>query len=227
MKNFGKFFMILSAFALCIGFTSCNDNVPDAEVVTISIKAGEATETSISFTITSNGADSGVYWIYKAEEPIEFNISDGAIFAVNTNAEVVVDKLEPGTAYCVKAYAKNLVNEASSKTISMQTLVEVPTPTVAVEINNETGVTATSVSFNLTLTNAEEAAWIINPMGDDLKANEIFTNGTKVTPTTSPETLTISKDQLTPNTNYDLWVVAKNEEKVCEPVLKTFTTKGE
>ena len=64
-------------------------------------------------------------------------------------------------------------------------------------------------------------------MGDDLKANEIFTNGTKVTPTTSPETLTISKDQLTPNTNYDLWVVAKNEEKVCEPVLKTFTTKGE
>lgn len=227
MKNFGKFFMILSAFALCIGFTSCNDNVPDAEEVTISIKAGEATETSISFTITSNGADSGVYWIYKAEEPIEFNISDGAIFAVNTNAEVVVDKLEPGTAYCVKAYAKNLVNEASSETISMQTLVEVPTPTVAVEINNETGVTATSVSFNLTLTNAEEAAWIINPMGNDLKANEIFTNGTKVTPTTSPETLTISKDQLTPNTNYDLWVVAKNEEKVCEPVLKTFTTKGE
>ena len=227
MKNFGKFFMIISAFALCIGFTSCNDNVPDAEVVTISIKAGEATETSISFTITSNGADSGVYWIYKAEEPIEFNISDGAIFAVNTNAEVVVDKLEPGTAYCVKAYAKNLVNEASSETISMQTLVEVPTPTVAVEINNETGVTATSVSFNLTLTNAEEAAWIINPMGDDLKANEIFTNGTKVTPTTSPETLTISKDQLTPNTNYDLWVVAKNGEKVCEPVLKTFTTKGE
>lgn len=227
MKNFGKFFMILSAFALCIGFTSCNDNVPDAEEVTISIKAGEATETSISFTITSNGADSGVYWIYKAEEPIEFNISDGAIFAVNTNAEVVVDKLEPGTAYCVKAYAKNLVNEASSETISMQTLVEVPTPTVAVEINNETGVTATSVSFNLTLTNAEEAAWIINPMGNDLKANEIFTNGTKVTPTTSPETLTISKDQLTPNTNYDLWVVAKNGEKVCKPVLKTFTTKGE
>lgn len=227
MKNFGKFFMILSAFALCIGFTSCNDNVPDAEEVTISIKAGEATETSISFTVTSNGADSGVYWIYKAEEPIEFNISDGAIFAVNTNAEVVVDKLEPGTAYCVKAYAKNLVNEASSETISMQTLVEVPTPTVAVEINNETGVTATSVSFNLTLTNAEEAAWIINPMGNDLKANEIFTNGTKVTPTTSPETLTISKDQLTPNTNYDLWVVAKNGEKVCKPVLKTFTTKGE
>ena len=227
MKNFGKFFMILSALALCIGFTSCNDNVPDAENVTISIKAGEATETSISFTVTSKGADSGVYWIYKAEEPIEFNITDGLTFSVNSTTEVVVENLEPNTTYCVKAYAKNLVNEASSEIISMQTLVEVPTPKVSVAIDGESGVTATSVTFSVTLTNAQEAAWLINPMGNNVKAEAIFANGTKVTPSSAQETITISKDQLNPKTHYDLWVVAKNGEKVCAPVLKTFETKAE
>ena len=227
MKNFGKFFMILSAFALCIGFTSCNDNVPDAEVVTISIEAGEAAETSISFTVTSNGADSGVYWVYKASEPTELNITEGVAFVVNAATKVVVNDLEPNTLYNVKAYAKNLVNEATSETISMQTLVEVPTPKVVVDVNNETGITATSVTFNLTLTNAEEAAWLINPMDKDVKAEDIFATGTKITPASKNETLTLSKEELTPNTNYDLWVVAKNGDKVCEPVLKNFKTKAE
>ena len=227
MKNFGKIFMILSVFALCTTLTACNDNVPDADKVTISIQAGEATETSISFTITSNGADSGVYWVYKASEPSDLNLNDGLSFVVNSTSEVVVENLEPGTLYNVKAYAKNLVNEASSETISMTTLAEVPIPTVSVTINNETDITANSVSFSLTLKNAEEAAWVINPMGKDMKTDEIFANGTKVTPASTEETLTISKDQLNPNTNYDLWVVAKNGEKVCEPILKTFKTKAE
>lgn len=227
MKNFGKFFMILSAFALCISFSSCNDNVPDAEKVTISIEAGETAETSISFTVTSNGADSGVYWVYKASEPADLNLTDGVAYVVNAATTVVVNNLEPNTLYNVTAYAKNLVNEATSETISMQTLVEIPTPKVVVDVNNETGITATSVTFNLTLKNAEEAAWLINPMDKNLKAEEIFAAGTKITPASAEETISLSKNELTPNTNYDLWVVAKNGDKVCEPVLKTFKTKAE
>ncbi|MBQ7855837.1 MAG: hypothetical protein IJ348_01820 [Alistipes sp.] len=227
MKNFVKTFMTLSMFVLCIGLTSCYDTVPEADEVTISIKEGVATENSISFTITSEGATSGVYWVYKASEPIELNISDGMMFTVNTETEVVVENLTPGTRYNINAYAKNLVNEATTKTISMVTLEETPTPVVKVDFDSNSDITATSATFAVTLTNAEEAAWVVSPMGDDMTADEIFANGTKIVPTQWQQSVVQTKEGLTPNTQYDMWVAAKNGTKVCEPVLKTFTTKAE
>lgn len=225
MKNFGKLFMVFSMLTLCIGFTSCVDTEPDAEKVTISLEAGVATETSLSFKVTSSGADSGVYWIYKATEPTDLNIKDGMIIEVNKEYEVVVENLEPNTRYNVNAYAKNLVYEATSNSISMKTLEEVPTPTIVVEMDNK-NIKASSVSFALTVKKAEKAAWLIQPMDDDLSAEEVLTNGTLVD-LTAGQTVTLTKEGLTPNTKYDLWIAAKNGDKVAAPYLKTFTTPAE
>ena len=77
---------------------------------TVAITVGEATETSITFTITSTDADEVKYLVVESTEatPTATEVlTNGAAVEANTEAGCYIDELEAETEYTIVAAAKN------------------------------------------------------------------------------------------------------------------------
>ena len=95
-----------------LAFVACEENAPVDEVKnpTVAITVGEATETSIAFTITSTDADEVKYLVVEATEgtPTATEVlTNGTAAQANTEAGCYVAELKKATEYAVVAAAKN------------------------------------------------------------------------------------------------------------------------
>ncbi len=129
--------LFLMLLALPLAFVACEEPAPVDEVKnpTVAITVGEATETSIAFTITSTDAEEVKYIVVEASEgtPTATEVlTNGTVAEANTEAGCYVAELKSATEYTIVAAAKNTVAvvkaEAKMTTKEGGNTPEPPTP---------------------------------------------------------------------------------------------------
>lgn len=135
---------------------------------TVTLKAGEITESSVAFTVTSENAEE-VKWQIVAKGTTlkaEDVLANGETAEANTAAECVAEELTPETEYDIYAAAKAGDKMVLSQVLSVKTLksgdTPVTVPTVSVAAVNEKTTTST-VTFTITSENAEEVKYAVLP----------------------------------------------------------------
>lgn len=134
----------------------------------VTLKAGEITESSVAFTVTSENAEE-VKWQIVAKGTTlkaEDVLANGETAEANTAAECVAEELTPETEYDIYAAAKAGDKMVLSQVLSVKTLksgdTPVTVPTVSVAAVNEKTTTST-VTFTITSENAEEVKYAVLP----------------------------------------------------------------
>ena len=121
--------------ALPMAFVACEEtpSVDEVKNPSVTISAGETTETSIAFTITSTDADEVKYIVVESSEgtPTAGEVlANGTVAEANTEAGCYVAELEAETEYTIVAAAKNTkaVVKAEAKMTTKNKGGEEPTP---------------------------------------------------------------------------------------------------
>ena len=121
--------------ALPMAFVACEKTpaVDEVKNPTVAITAGEATETTIAFTITSTEADEVKYIVVESTEgtPTATEVlANGIVAEANTEAGCYVEELKDNTEYTIVAAAKNTkaVVKAEAKMTTKNKGGEEPTP---------------------------------------------------------------------------------------------------
>ena len=225
MKKFRLLLMMSSLLALVCSFTACNTDIADDyPSVSISLTAGEATSSSVSFTIKASGADDIYYWVVTAEDDVELtelNIDKASYLdaQVDLEFEQVVTKssLKASTEYHIYAYAVNFAHNGYSNSISMTTsaaTVAAPLATVSVIKVDEDELTDTSFLMWVGTTNAAKASWLVVPKyTEGVTAAKVLSEGVALAASQlNKAEVAVTVEDLTPDTEYDFYLAAENVE---------------
>ena len=127
--------LLYMLMALPLVFVACDEPAPEVEQpkdATVKVVAGEATENSIAFTVTTENAESAAWLVLEAAEatPTASEVlANGTSIEVNKAVECKAEALEAETEYKVVAAVKNAkgvaIAEATAKTLKAG---EEPTP---------------------------------------------------------------------------------------------------
>ena len=127
--------LLLMLLTFSLAFVACEEPAPVDQVKnpTVAITVGEATESSIAFTITSTDADEVKYLVVEATEgtPTATEVlTNGTAAQANTEAGCYVAELKKATEYSIVAAAKNskAVVKAEAKMTTKGEGGETPTP---------------------------------------------------------------------------------------------------
>lgn len=125
--------LLLTAVALPLLFVACKQNDPVDEVKnpTIELSAGEATDSSLSFTITTTEAESVAWLAIEASEatPTASEVlANGTKVEANKSVECSATNLEQNTEYTIVAAVKNS-KAVDKKEIKMTTEASDPAST--------------------------------------------------------------------------------------------------
>ena len=127
--------LLLMLLTFSLAFVACEEPAPVDQVKnpTVAITMGEATESSIAFTITSTDADEVKYLVVEATEgtPTATEVlTNGTAAQANTEAGCYVAELKKATEYAIVAAAKNskAVVKAEAKVTTKGEGGETPTP---------------------------------------------------------------------------------------------------
>ena len=127
--------LLLMLLALPLAFVACEEPAPVDEVKnpTVAITVGEASETSIAFTITSTDANEVKYLVVEASEDTPTAtevITNGTEAQANTEAGCYVAELSEATEYTIVAVAKNskAIVKSEAKMTTKGDQGEEPTP---------------------------------------------------------------------------------------------------
>lgn len=116
--------LFLVLFALPLLFVACDKDNPVVDEVnnpTVAVTAGEATENSIAFTITSTDAEKVAYLVVEgAEAPTASEVlANGTAVEANKSVELTATELKAETEYTIVAAAQNskaVVKASATKT---------------------------------------------------------------------------------------------------------------
>lgn len=128
MKQLFRALIFVAVAALGLQMTSCDEPEPTPQPKpTVAIEAGEATQESLSFTLTSENADK-VKYLCATEQCTATHIFNNGIEAPSGTANITANGLTPDTAYTI--YAIAICGEVLSEpaTAQMKTLAS-PEPT--------------------------------------------------------------------------------------------------
>lgn len=120
-----KKYLFLSLALLATAITGCKEDEPVVDTPTpkVTLEAGATTETTATFTVSSEDAQQVAYILYADEVPaVEVILADGTAVAANEAVEVTLEDLTPETTYNLVAAASNGEKTAVSSTISLTTL---------------------------------------------------------------------------------------------------------
>ena len=223
MKNFRLLLVMSSLLALVCSFTACSTDIADNyPTITVELTAGEATASSVSFTINANGADDLYYWVTATpaegvEDDPQLLIEKGTYLdaSVDTPFEQVVTAtgLKALTEYNVYVYAKNLAHKAFATPVKITTAeaVNVATPSVAVVLD-AAEVTENSFLAFVTTTNAQKAAWLVLPKyTTGVTAAKVFAEGTAIKGALNADEIVVEVTGLEAKTDYDFYVAVDNQ----------------
>ena len=104
--------LFLVLFALPLLFVACDKDNPVVDEVkdpTVAVTAGESTENSIAFTITSTDAEKVAYLVVEgAEAPTASEVlTNGTAVEANKSVELTASELKAETEYTIVAAAQN------------------------------------------------------------------------------------------------------------------------
>ena len=103
--------LLLALFALPLFFVACEPDTPTVEVKepTVTIVAGDVTENTISFVITSTDAEKVAYLVIEGTEAPTASevLANGTVVETNKSVEVTATELKAETEYTIVAAAQN------------------------------------------------------------------------------------------------------------------------
>ena len=104
--------LLLALLALPLLFVACDNDNPQVDEIldpTVEVTAGEATENSLTFTVTSTDAEKVAYLVVEgAEAPTASEVlANGTSIEVNTNVALTATDLKAETEYTIVAAAQN------------------------------------------------------------------------------------------------------------------------
>ena len=103
--------LFLALFALPLLFVACEPDTPTVEVKepTVTIVAGDVTENTISFVITSTDAEKVAYLVIEGTEAPTASevLANGTVVETNKSVEVTATELKAETEYTIVAAAQN------------------------------------------------------------------------------------------------------------------------
>ena len=104
--------LLLALLALPLFFVACDNDNPQVDEIldpTVEVTAGEATENSLTFTVTSTDAEKVAYLVVEgAEAPTASEVlANGTSIEVNTNVALTATDLKAETEYTIVAAAQN------------------------------------------------------------------------------------------------------------------------
>ncbi len=207
---------------LAFGAVSCEEtDVKDVETAAIAISGVEATETSVTFTLTPAHAKYFTYAVAVKGEQAEAVRVEGTEKTTKT-----VEGLTADTEYIITAIAYNLVEEASTPvTAEFKTLAAevVEQPTIA--FDEEVVVAETTATLTVELTKAAGFAYgyFVTPAEGEARPAFEYTEVE-----TTEATASIELTELAPATNYTVvaYAFGEDEENRSEEAVATFTTKA-
>lgn len=214
--------------ALIIGgscfFNACSDDkteeTPPVEP-TLTLTAGEVTQNSLKFAVELKDADKCTYFYTESNASVP-SVSDilASGKSLSVSDTVLIEDLKAGTTYRISAVAEREDLFGKVESIEMSTLTPTPVPVVTLT----EGTTGTdTLTFHVTLTNAEKAAYICKEKTDAQmplpNAEEIIKNGTAIV-----QVGEVTVGELNANTTYVIAVAAANKEVFSEVQLIEMTT---
>lgn len=215
----GRALLLVSLTALA----SCNDDKTEPSGGTPSVAIGEITPQSdrLTFALTLRDAEKAFYLCLPATEsaPSAETLAAQGI-PVSQSQTVIVDGLQPETAYTISAVAMQGDRLGSVATASATTAPSDAEPAVKLTPGEAT---TTSLSFSLEMQDCARAAYLLiaNPkQGQTPDAEEILRSGTTVE---SDGTHTVN--ELTPATTYLIAAVGEKDSKRSEVVTIEMATE--
>lgn len=215
-----KKILLLTLSALILALSSCKEEVP---VPKVSVTAGEATETTLSFTVTPENAQSGAYLCVEGSQEISAAadiIANGVKFDVSNASTQTITDLKKGTEYTIMVAVNAGPHNVAATPLKMKTLDAV-VPTITIEEGESF---ATSLTFIANTANATKAAYTIYTEGETPSAEDIIANGTEFN---VGENVTVSIANLVAGTNYIIVAAATDGQvSVASEELEMTTTAG-
>ncbi len=217
------------AIALLLGeiclFTACNDdkndNTPFVEP-TVTLTAGEVTTSTLEFAVKLEDADKCAYLYTESSASVptvEEILASGK--SVSASGKVLIEDLNASTSYRISAVATREEFTGEIVSIEMQTSAPDPTPVPNITLT-EGSTTTNALTFKVTLTDAEKAAYICLEKSEGLTlptAAEIISDGTII-----PQAGEVTVSELNANTTYIIAVAAANKEVFSEVKSIEMTT---
>lgn len=191
----------------------------------IGLRAGEVTDSSLSFELAPSDASEAVYLVVKDGDPLP---DTDHLFASGRKADPTTKKtytesgLASGTKYHVLAAAANDGGRSEVARVEMTTSqTPVPRPAVTLAAGEAT---VSSLRFTLTPADADKAAFACYPKGaPEPEAGELLRSGTPADATAAkPYTV----EDLDPNTTYIIAAAASSGEAISEVARIEMTTLG-
>ena len=154
--------LFLALFALPLLMVACEPNNPVDEVKdpTVAVTVGEATESSIAFTVASTDAEKVAYIVVEgAEAPTASEVlANGTAIEANKSVELKASELKAETDYTIVAAAQNTKGVVKT-TASAKTLAAGEQPTEFIELKS-----ASEMSFAAEGGEGEIEYEIVNPV---------------------------------------------------------------
>lgn len=215
-----SFLLLALTFVLALVGCEQEEKLPNPQV---SLTAGEATETTLSFTVTPSEAKECAYIRLAVGEEIptaEVILSEGVSIDATKESTQTVTDLTANTEYVFVAAVKNESVTKVSTALKMKTLeaqVVIEDPTVALTAGD---VTETTIAFSVAATNAEKVAYVVYTEGEAPAAEAILENGTEV-----EAEATVVVENLTAETTYYVIAAASNQGKTAVSEVLEMTTE--
>lgn len=227
MKRFTQFFRfgVISAALTTVLFTlpSCDSSDEDIARPSANLIAGNCTETSISFSITTSEADEASYMVVAKGEESSTAPTPEEILTNGTPADVTASKtytensLIPGTQYTVHVVARNKGGMSDIASVEMTTVAVIPT----VQLSQDE-ITSTTVKFILVPSKAVRVAYLCTPASEEAPTPEaILEQGKEAN---AAETGSYTVEGLIPATSYTVYAAAQGEYALSEVAALTVTT---
>ncbi|MGN1211926.1 MAG: PL29 family lyase N-terminal domain-containing protein [Candidatus Cryptobacteroides sp.] len=181
--------------------------VPDTKP-DVTLAAGEATTTSLTFTVALDNAESYKYILTSGEAPTASEVVENGV--ESSEATLTVADLTPDTEYTLYVVAlgekeNSVMRSVASKTVALN-------PEAVVTFNSANSFSA---SFTVTLTDATAYKYLVVKEGEAPTLEQLTEEGTE-------ETLVV--EGLEANTTYTLYLAAVNGSYAGDIVPTGFTT---
>ncbi len=213
-----KIFLFLAALPVF----ACTEKGTDPVKPEVAVTAGEVTESTLSFTVTSSDALAAAWLCQpqdaKAPTP-EAVLADGKAVAANQAVACTATGLNDNTTYVIYAAAMNDDTFVLSTPVPMTT-AEIPVQPAAVLAAVGTG--TYSFSFTVTPSDANKVVYKVYASTEEASVEDVLATGTEVSAT---EQTTVELDGMTVGSWYVV-AVAGNGKTNCMSQKLKFQIRG-
>lgn len=210
---------VMGLFAACM-FFACGEAAPEnTEKMSVSVTAGTADVTELTFTVSSENVTSCAWMCVEDGTAVPSGtdiMSKGKSTFANTEAQVKATGLKDNTTYVIVAAGMDEDGEvATSAPVRMTTLVKPAEPAVTITDGKVDGSTYT---FKVNPADAQKCAYKLYRKNENATADDVLSTGTEVSAT---EVTTVTLENLEDG-EYFVVAAVQHEQKKAMSLKSSF-----